>query len=60
MDQKDNKVVDNPEAMASAAALKAAKKELRTLMKKRLSNVSPESISSQSRPLCTTQTHHTN
>jgi hypothetical protein len=51
MDQKGNEVGDNPEAMASAILLKAAKKELRSLMKKRLSDVSPESISSQSRPL---------
>jgi hypothetical protein len=58
MDQKDNKVDDNPEAMASAAALKAGKKELRTLMKKRLSDISPESINSQSRLLSRTISHY--
>jgi hypothetical protein len=36
------------ESMASLTALKAAKKELRTLMKQKLSNVSPESVKSQS------------
>jgi hypothetical protein len=51
MDQKDNKVGDNPKTMASVAVLKAAKKELRSLTKKRLSIVSPESISTQSMPL---------
>jgi hypothetical protein len=51
MDQKESKVGNIPKAMASAVALKAAKKELRSLMKKRLSNVSPESIRTQSRPL---------
>ena len=34
--------------MASSAALKAAKKELRTLMKKKLSSLKPESIEAQS------------
>lgn len=39
----------DPESMASLAALKAAKKELRTLMKQKLSNISAESMNTQSR-----------
>lgn len=38
-----------PSAMSSAGALKAAKKNLRTLMKIRLSTVPAESIDAQSR-----------
>lgn len=39
----------SPENMASSAALKAAKKELRTLMKQKLSNLSAESVNAQSK-----------
>ena len=39
-------------AMASSAALKAAKKELRTLMKNKLSSVPSASIDTQSKPTC--------
>lgn len=35
-------------AMASSVALKAAKKELRRLMKKKLSSIRPESVETQS------------
>jgi hypothetical protein len=38
----------NLQSMASLTALKAAKKELRTLMKQKLSNVSAESVKYQS------------
>ncbi len=38
----------NPESMASATMIRAAKKELRTLMKHKLSMISPESIKHQS------------
>jgi hypothetical protein len=37
------------ESMASSAVLKTAKKELRTLMKQKLSNVTSESVNAQSR-----------
>jgi 5-formyltetrahydrofolate cyclo-ligase len=43
----------SPGDMASHTALKAAKKELRTLMKQKLSNISSESVNAQSRtPFC--------
>jgi len=38
----------SPEDMASCTALKAAKKELRTLMKQKLSKISTESVNAQS------------
>jgi hypothetical protein len=37
------------ESMASSAVLKTAKKELRTLMKQKLSDVTSESVNAQSR-----------
>jgi hypothetical protein len=37
------------ETMASSAALKLAKKELRSLMKQKLSTVTPESVNAQSK-----------
>ena len=41
--------MDNEQDMASAVALKAAKKELRCLMKKRLLEITNSAISSQSK-----------
>jgi hypothetical protein len=38
----------NPDTMAAAVALKVAKKELRSLMKKKLSDISSLSVNTQS------------
>lgn len=48
-----------PEAMASSA-LKIAKKELRSLMRKKLSNISQEALSSQSIIQFIFSSHYTN
>jgi hypothetical protein len=39
----------SPEIMVSSTVLKAAKKELRTLMKQKLSNISSDSVDAQSK-----------
>jgi len=48
MDGKVSEERRNPKIMTSLTALKAAKKQLRSLMKKKLSNISSESINTQS------------
>jgi len=49
MGKKDSDEGNKVEAMASSAVLKAAKKELRSFIKQKLSNISSESVATQSK-----------
>ena len=49
MDSGESQKISRSVILASAMALKAAKKELRTLMKQKLLNLTSESINAQSK-----------